>query len=490
MKNSDNDWFKASTAILLGLLCFLTVFYRLDKAPLTIWDEGRTAVNAVEMLQGHSVFVPYYNGSPDNWSLKPALLIWLQTISMLVFGFSAWAVRLPSALSAAAICLAYFFFFKKLNLRWTIPLLAAAVLLTSQGFIREHTARFGDYDALLSFTLFSFFCCWFLYLQKQQRKFIYWSVFFFVLAILSKGSAALPILPGILIFTIVSGGFKTIRNDRKAFLLSVLAGILVIGFIYGIRDHYSPGYLSQALQGELISAPFSNVQGHEGPFGYYIDYLWTEGFSRYMIFFLLAVACNLIFFSRNTLIYRLTLYTLCGTLSYLLIISFMQTKLPWYDAPLYPMLALITGLALANTFEYLFGNKKPLFRYLLFIVIFGLLFIAPARQIMANNSKMESNSWVMQDYGPFMEKIKRDKPDLKHYTIAHFDIETQLLFYQEALNRQGYTIETTKNIDSLKTGEQVCTCEGYIADSIETRYRVIALDTFKQCRLYRIEGRK
>src|SRR3954469_2587339 len=74
----------------------------LGSYPLQLWDESRVAVNALEMFLSGPTLVTTYGFAPDLWNTKPPLLVWLMTGSMTLFGPSEWAVRVPSAVAAAA----------------------------------------------------------------------------------------------------------------------------------------------------------------------------------------------------------------------------------------------------------------------------------------------------------------------------------------------------------------------------------------------------
>lgn len=72
----------------------------LGAAPLFDWDEINFAESAREMLVSGNYFQVQINFEPF-WE-KPPLFIWLQVLSMKVFGVSAFAARLPNALVGVA----------------------------------------------------------------------------------------------------------------------------------------------------------------------------------------------------------------------------------------------------------------------------------------------------------------------------------------------------------------------------------------------------
>lgn len=84
-------------------MAWFSLFWRLGAQPLQNWDEARMAVNAAEMLRNRHWLVTHFQGQPDLWNTKPPLLVWLQALSLNTFGYSEWAVRLPTAMAALAL---------------------------------------------------------------------------------------------------------------------------------------------------------------------------------------------------------------------------------------------------------------------------------------------------------------------------------------------------------------------------------------------------
>src|SRR4051812_16217127 len=110
-------YLKPSIGFLLVILIVLfPIFYYLNHLPIQLWDESRLAINALEMYKNKKWMVTYYNGAPDLWNTKPPFLIWLQVISLHIFGLNEFAIRFPSALAGLFTCmLIYWFIQKKTN---------------------------------------------------------------------------------------------------------------------------------------------------------------------------------------------------------------------------------------------------------------------------------------------------------------------------------------------------------------------------------------
>jgi hypothetical protein len=138
-------------AMVLAVMAF-NVFIGLASRRIDDSDEARYGVSAFEMLRSKSFLVTTYAERPEYWNLKPPLGYWMIAGSYSLFGASALAMRLPSALFALAVVAATMGFCKRwCNRRQAI--LAGLIMATSFGFLSHHGARSGDLDACLTFTL-------------------------------------------------------------------------------------------------------------------------------------------------------------------------------------------------------------------------------------------------------------------------------------------------------------------------------------------------
>ncbi|AZH26500.1 ArnT family glycosyltransferase [Haloplanus aerogenes] len=128
------------------------VFYRLGERPLWWWDESfyaNAARHAVE--QGHWL-VPHLAGfdtiHASPFLEKPPLAIWLEALSIGVFGPTEFAVRLPSATAAVGVTVLVYVLGRRLY-GPAAGLVAAAVFLTTPAvLVGTNAARFGATDML------------------------------------------------------------------------------------------------------------------------------------------------------------------------------------------------------------------------------------------------------------------------------------------------------------------------------------------------------
>lgn len=247
--------------IALGAVILFVPF--LGAVHLFDWDEINFAECAREMLVTHDYFSVKINYQPF-WE-KPPIFIWMQALSMNVFGINEFAARLPNAICGVVTLLVLFNIGRKLiderfGLFW--------VLAYAGSFLPHFYFKSGIIDPW--FNLFIFCGIYFFILysnQKSIRQLIY-SALFIGLAILTKGPAA-----G-LIFGLCVGAFWCIKRFQPIISFSHI-------IIYGIAVACVGGlwFLMLALTGNadvikeffVYQVRLFNTQdaGHGGPFIYH-----------------------------------------------------------------------------------------------------------------------------------------------------------------------------------------------------------------------------
>ncbi|MEN9738358.1 MAG: hypothetical protein RLZZ318_391, partial [Bacteroidota bacterium] len=182
---------------------YFPLFLRLDTRPLREWDEARNAVNAYEMSKTGQFLVKTYDYEPDLWETKPPVLEWLQIIGFKTIGYNELAVRLPSALASFVMLVFIILWLRKHTQDFQVGILAALIVVCSNGFIHEHGSRTGDHDALMIAFTIGFLLNVFQYLEFKQNKALMWASLCLSAAVLTKSVAALMVLPGVLFYVLV-----------------------------------------------------------------------------------------------------------------------------------------------------------------------------------------------------------------------------------------------------------------------------------------------
>ncbi len=255
------------------LISFLAVFLFipfLGAVHLFDWDEINFAECAREMLVTHNYFSVTINFQPF-WE-KPPVFIWMQALSMSVFGINEFAARLPNAVCGVVTLLLLFNIGRKLydikfGLIWT--------LVYAGSFLPHFYFKSGIIDPW--FNLFIFCGLYYFILlinyttrvvNKKSLPFLLKSAFFIGMGILTKGPVAGLILG---LCVLVYWIFK--RFSPVIHLKQIILYALAVASIGGMW------FLMLFLSGNasIINEFFSyqvrlfNTQdaGHGGPFLYH-----------------------------------------------------------------------------------------------------------------------------------------------------------------------------------------------------------------------------
>ena len=137
--------------LFIGTLAFVVLFTSLHQGDLSGYDDAVYAHQGREMLQTGDWWKVRLNGNFD--FDKPPMFVWLEAISMAVFGVSDFAARFPSALSGFGTILLIFFITRQLTDRFWLPVLAMLVLTCSQFFMKYAMHAMTDVPFTFFFAL-------------------------------------------------------------------------------------------------------------------------------------------------------------------------------------------------------------------------------------------------------------------------------------------------------------------------------------------------
>jgi 4-amino-4-deoxy-L-arabinose transferase-like glycosyltransferase len=470
-------------AIVIAALYF-PIFWKATLQPLTIWDEARVGVNALEIRDFKTSVVPHYEGKPDMFSLKPPLVPILERIAMGFVGYNVLGVRLPSLVAIIGICALFIgFCYRRYGSIWP-GIIAALALCTAPGFMRDHAARTGDYDAVLTLFMTAYCLTYFQYLENsRQKKYLYLAAAALVFAILTKGIAALIPLPGLLIYTLIAKKAKYVFSRRHFYLLAA-TGIVTVGAFYGIREYYSPGYLSVVVQGEIMTVPTEPIGGHSEPWWFYFKSTLSEGFTYLSLFALIGFIAGFRGRFRDSLIPYLFAYSA----SYFLVITLSATKTSWYDVPLYPAIALAAGVFIYKMIAIVTRQSK--YENAVFMLSTLLLFTYPYVEILRRHANVPPVTWDLMKYGDYMEKLKLEQPNIPAYTVLGKSYNPHSLFYAEAYTKSGFKTPHKNVREILSPGELVLCCERAAIEEMKARYDISIIDSEDPCVLVRIVSDK
>ncbi len=255
--------------ILLLALLSLAFLYRLGSQALFDLDEGAFSAATVEMLQRHDFITTYLNGEPR--FDKPILIYWLQAISVSLLGVNEWALRLPSALAAAAWMWALLRFARRhVNPASAFP----TAVIGATAFFVTIIGRAAIADAMLNLCLTLAMLAIYQYSAQPHRKTIYTAFFWIGLGVLTKGPIA------IIIPLCVSFIYFAWSRELKTWLGALLQPGAWIIFIVIVAPWYLLEYRDQGqafIDGFILKHNVgrftATMEGHGGNVLYYLPVL-------------------------------------------------------------------------------------------------------------------------------------------------------------------------------------------------------------------------
>ena len=350
--------------------------------PLIDRDEPRFAEASREMQQSGDFVIPRVNN--EYRFDKPPLIYWCQVASAKVFGESDFSVRFPSVLFAAATAV--------LTAMWGARLYGAKIGLWSgvifgtclQLFIHGRAAV-----ADMPMVFFFLSATWIAWerITKPQSRWL-WSAFYISLALgfLAKGPIALlPILFPALFCLFQRKAFSF--HAGSAFWGTVLL-VLIVG-AWGIPALVATKgeFFAIGIGRHVVMRSVAPMQSHGG--NGLIGYLLSLPFYLFTIFFSFFPWSIFLPGTISRLRRGVDLperYLLGGITLVFLVFTLIQTKLPHYTLPAFPLLAILTAkylnstvLARARSLPFVLARFLPWATVALYVLValVGFSWVAP-----------------------------------------------------------------------------------------------------------------
>ncbi len=280
MNNRKYDLIFIALAAMLLFVPFLGGVHLFD------WDEINFAESAREMLLSHDFLTVQINFHPF-WE-KPPLFIWMQALSMKVFGVNEFAARFPDAMAGVATLMVLYLigeklFSRRFGLLW--------VLVYAGSILPQLYFRSGIIDPW--FNLFIFLGIYFMvrYLaaltDRRGFLFAFLSAVFIGLAIMTKGPVGLLVLLlSLVVWLLLYRSWSKIFRWR--FLLIYGVTLLLVGgfwFILQIADGRA-SLIMDFIQYQIRL--FSHTDAGHGGFLFYHFVILFFGVFPASVFMLMA----------------------------------------------------------------------------------------------------------------------------------------------------------------------------------------------------------
>jgi 4-amino-4-deoxy-L-arabinose transferase-like glycosyltransferase len=323
------------TAHTIGVVLLALISYLVGNERVGLWDrdEPRYAQTSRQMLQSGDWVVPRLYDNVRK--AKPIFIYWCQATSMSIFGDTAAAARLPSAVAMTLTLVLLAMTIVGRRGFWTMLILGSSLLV----FWAAKSALTDS--VLLLFITISQLCLYAIWRGNRSWTIVITMAIAIGLGGLTKG----PIVLAIPLTTLLA--LRALRVQKTQLAKShlsfakILIGFIVVAAIVGpwlyLVEKRCPGFITDAFHKEIIDRSTNPQEGHSGPPGYYLLTIWAMFFP-----WSLLLPATLITAWRNRRLPQVR-FALAAVIGPWIMLELVRTKLPHYLLPAYPFLAFLTA---------------------------------------------------------------------------------------------------------------------------------------------------
>lgn len=409
---------KLQPYLLLTVLASVLFLPFLGNVHLFDWDEINFAESAREMLLTGDFFQVQINFSPF-WE-KPPFFIWLQALSMKLFGVTEFAARFPNAVAGLLTLWVIFYFGKsryneRLAWYWVLAYLGSftPLLYFKSGIIDP----FFNLFIFLSVVMVSKASM----LEPRSRKLFYTlGGAFLGLALITKGPASVLIVLLCIAVILIRRSFR-LFFDLKDVLLFSFSTLLLSSIWYGV-EYWQHGlwFFEEFIryQKELAS---ESVATHGQPWYYHpivlllgvfpASVIGSRAFGEYLSW------------SHKEVVFRAWMGTLFWVV--LILFSIVKTKIIHYSSLCYLPLTFLAAVTIEGLLSYRIQYRKLnaiLLALVGLVLSLGFLFL-PLTGI------EEVKNWLLKQINdPFAAANFQQKVDWPWFTF----LPAAMLFFTTA----------------------------------------------------------
>jgi len=253
---------------LIAAMSLLVLFAKLHLGDLGGYDDAVYAHEGKRMLATGEWWTVYLNGQPD--FDKPPMFIWLEALSMKVFGVSDFAARFPSALLGFGSILLVYFITRELTTSYWLPVWAMMILFCTQFFMRYAMRAMTD----VPFTFFFELALLFYLIGLRRNRYFILCGAAIGFAVLTRSFLGLIPLGIILGHLTISGRWDAGRAKYLIAGTLLALGLPLVWFVSQYQLHGSK-FLALHFSFTFDNLPLTNGKGAD-QFG--------SGLLRYPLF--------------------------------------------------------------------------------------------------------------------------------------------------------------------------------------------------------------
>ncbi|MBL8189791.1 MAG: glycosyltransferase family 39 protein [Acidobacteria bacterium] len=389
---------------LIALMALLLLFSKLHIGDLGGYDDAVYAHEGKHMLATGQWWSVYLNGQFD--FDKPPMFVWLEAISMWIFGVTDFAARFPSALLGFGTIMLMYFLADEVSDSYWLPIWAMLILLCTQEFIRLSMRAMTD----VPFTFF-FALTILAYLKgvKQPRWFLLLGLAVSCAILTRSYLGGIP-LGIVLLHLALTGRIKFWITPWFLVGLTIGIGLPMIWFVSQYQLHGTE-FLIRHFSFAVENLPMTNgknaVQFQTGLFQYPI--LLLQSYWPWLPLLVVGLGIQLKKLLKE-----------CDSTSMLLLIWVLAVVIPFslihykwlrYILPAFPAFSILAAMPICQWMKWRRNDIFPAVHLKTLYVLLGLLMIG-----MAINPKYRNRSEELRRLAPIANSVTSPEQRILLYT--------------------------------------------------------------------------
>jgi hypothetical protein len=281
----------------------------------------------------------------------------------------------------------------------------------------------------------------------------------------------LLLLPYLFLIALLHGNHRKVLMNRYIYICAFLT-IAACAAYYGLREANYPGYWQLVKKSEFNRFSGKGIEWHVQAFDFYLQNFVAQ--KRYFVLIYLLPVTFATFYAAGRLqTKRIFLYLWIIIAGYFLFISIPPVKLEWYDAPLYPLFALVFGIFVHEICSK--WIRKPGYAPYLIVASSAIVCWPHYRHILEKTRFIPEKVVDFEREGLVMRQLAQAKPAETTYTVlvetkkeVHLD---QVKFYQRSFEQErGAKIGFKDRVWGLRASEKVLFAQERWADSVRVHF--------------------
>lgn len=472
----------------LGILIYFALYHKIGSHPIELWDESLFSLRALHFFETGSILSDFnlYENLPNHRSTKLPFTTFFQVLGLKIFGVNELGIRIPTITIFVATIALMIRHFKRDFFNENFGIVFCLIALSTLGLFGPHMARTGDQDIAFSCYLLIATVYFGKYLHTSRTNALVVFTLSFIAALLTKNLLAGLIFPGVLLYTLLSKTLLSCLKDYRMYL-SILSIAVAYGGTVSYLESQYPGFIDRMWNYELMGRYQKVIESHQGSPLFYLRILQDQ-FSPYVYLIPFIIGLS---FSKNVdpLMRKLVQLMGCVFLSYIIIISFSETKTFWYLAPNYLFgIYLVTAGGLMSYNLIKDSLDREIKTSLIFggILTFGMLYSYVLQSVLSPTRQTPKD----EKYGRFISRVQKEKPQLKEFTLIDNNFATAAYFYKKKAeySDNNLTINYQRKVEP-QDGEIVMSCLGNVLDPIHLGYEYEVLYHWQDCKLLKINSK-